>query len=179
MHMKHEFCTPGPFQRRTEILTALALLLGFFWLSTVCAAEVYTWTDENGVSHFSDVPPESGDSQQINVEDSPPPGTDSAYAVDETSAPGSPAESGDPASQSTESRAQQLRDQLAEERKERKESQAKTAAECAKNQQLVEQLEPARRVYYTDDEGEEARMDDEQRVGMVEEAKAFIAKNCK
>ena len=161
------------------MVATLALLLGFFWLNTAGASEVYTWTDENGVSHFSDVPPESGDAQQIELEEAYSPGSDSAYTVDETSTPAPSATSDDPASQSPPSRAQQMRDQMAQERKERNESQAETAALCAKNRQLVEQLEPSRRVYYTDEEGEQARMDDEQRVGMVEEAKAFIAKNCK
>lgn len=157
----------------------MALLLGFFWLSTACATEVYTWTDENGVSHFSDLPPESGDSEQIAVEDAYFPGSSDAYADDETAAPDPSAESGDPAAQSPPSRAQQVREQLAKDNQERKEAQAETAALCAKNRQLVEQLEPARRVYYTDAQGEQARMDDEKRVGLVEEAKSFIAKNCK
>jgi len=177
--MNHQFCTPGSFQRRTGSLAALALLFGLFWLDTACAKEMYTWTDENGVSHFSDVPPESGEAQQISVEEVYAPGTGDVYAVEETTVPEPSAPNGDPASESQKSRAQQLRDQLAEERQKRKESQAETAALCAKNKKLVEQLEPARRVYYTGEDGQEARMDDEERVGMVEEAKTFISKNCK
>jgi len=161
------------------MLTALALLLGCFWLNTAGAKEVYTWTDENGVSHFSDVPPESGQSQQISVEDAYFPGTNVPDATDQTSAPALPEDNGDPESQSPASRPQQMRDQMAKERREREEKRAETAALCAKNQKLVDQLEPARRVYYTDDQGEQARMDDEKRVGLVAEAKDFISKNCK
>jgi hypothetical protein len=43
----------------------------------------------------------------------------------------------------------------------------------------LEQIEPSRRVFYTDESGETVRLDDERRVGLVEESKAFLAGNCK
>ena len=32
-------------------------ILGFVYLGDVCSAEIYKWTDKNGVSHFSDKKP--------------------------------------------------------------------------------------------------------------------------
>ena len=49
------------------MLCALALTVG----QAATAAEVYTWTDENGVVHFSDAPPESGESATLQVEEIP------------------------------------------------------------------------------------------------------------
>jgi hypothetical protein len=40
-------------------------------------------------------------------------------------------------------------------------------------------MEPARRVFYTDDQGESVRMDDDQRMALIDESKAFLAKNCR
>jgi hypothetical protein len=42
----------------------------------------------------------------------------------------------------------------------------------------LETIEPSRRVFFTNEQGETERLDDEQRVAMVERAKALIAENC-
>jgi len=61
----------------------------------------------------------------------------------------------------------------------RKEAEAVTKELCAKHQQRLTQMEPARRVFYTNEKGESVRMDDNQRMELIKEDKEFIAKNCK
>jgi hypothetical protein len=176
--MKQEFSKQGSVKRRTETLFILAILAGFCWLNTSYAAEVYTWTDQDGVTHFSDMPPESGNAQQIEVEEAYFPGSSGAYTEDEGAAPDPSGEDDNPMTENPQKLADQKREQLAKDRKARREAQAETAALCEQNRQLLERLEPSRRVFYTNEQGEEVRMDDEQRVGLVAEAKDFVAKNC-
>jgi hypothetical protein len=45
------------------IISALA----FFCASTL-NAEIYTWTDENGVTHYSDTPPENAEKYEVRTE---------------------------------------------------------------------------------------------------------------
>jgi Domain of unknown function (DUF4124) len=45
---------------RIPILTVAALLLLSTWTTTATASEIYQWTDEDGVVHFSDTTPENG-----------------------------------------------------------------------------------------------------------------------
>lgn len=134
------------------------------------AAEVFTWTDENGVVNYSDLPPDDGDSRQIEVEGVYMPGT--AERAQATSVP----EYG--SGNDTQSVAQQRREQIAEDRDARKKEREETEQLCARHRQRVEQMEPARRVFYTDESGESVRMDDDQRMGLISESKDFIAKNC-
>jgi hypothetical protein len=177
--MKRGFCRQGSFHLRAEILLLLIVLAGFCWLNTACAKEVYTWKDKNGVTHFSDLPPASGNSQLIQVEDVYSPGSAGAHPVEDTAGAGPPGENDEPMTENPQTLAQQLRDQLASDRKERKEARVESAALCEKNRQFLARIEPARRVMYTNEQGEEVRMDDEQRVNLIKEAEDFIAKNCK
>jgi len=177
--MKQEIRKQRPVQRRTEILFILAILAGFCWLNTGWAAEVYTWKDADGVTHFSDMPPESGDAQQIEVEEAYYPGSSGAYTEEESGASEPSGEDDNPMTENPQKLTDQRRERLARDRQERKDAKAETEALCEQNRQLLERLEPARRVFFTDETGEEVRLDDEQRVGLVEEAKDFIAKNCR
>jgi uncharacterized membrane protein len=145
----------------------------------VAAAEVYTWKDADGVTHFSDVPPEKGNSELIDAQEAYRPGTSDAYPESDDSGPALPASESDLFTESGDQIAQQRRDQLAQARQERQEAQAETAALCEQNQALLARLEPARRVMYINDEGEEVRMDDPQRVALIQETKDFVDKNCK
>ncbi len=44
---------------RIPILTVAVLVLLSAWTSTATASEIYQWTDEDGVVHFSDTTPEN------------------------------------------------------------------------------------------------------------------------
>lgn len=154
-------------------LLAAGMLLT--WSGGILATEVHTWTDENGVVHYSDAPRESGKSQTLEIEEIYKPGTTEAYSggeqPDSVEAEGGQAET-------PISTAQERRDRIAREREERRENQAVTDQMCKLHKDRLERVEPARRVMYTDDEGELIRMDDDERMALIDESKEFISKNC-
>jgi hypothetical protein len=131
------------------------------------ADDVYRWVDENGNVHFSDQPPEKVRAEVVELQPEP---AISSQAAEE---PASDAAAEQP------SRAQQQRDERAEKRKESDERQAALAAGCAQRYELRSQLEPSTRVMVKDVEtGEVTRMDDNERLKVLGEAKAYIAENC-
>jgi len=165
-------------------LTCMAALqLGVFSGNAV-AGEVFRWTDENGVVHYGDRPPEGQKTQTIGIPqahrsgnagssqspDEAPPGSDSSAA----DAPNASGEQDDPPL----SLADQMREQMAANRKEKRESREEMERMCAKHRSRLTQIEPARRVFYTDENGQSVRMDDDVRMSLIEEDKTFIAQNC-
>jgi hypothetical protein len=177
--MKRGFEKQGVSKRRTEILLFLATGFACAWISNAAATEVYTWTDKDGIVHFSDTPRANAESQKIEVEGDPRPATNGAYPSSEEPTASAAASAQTPDGESPQSAAQQRREQIAQNREARKEAEAVTKELCAKHQQRLTQMEPGRRrVFYTNEKGESVRMDDDQRMGLIEEDKEFIAKNC-
>ncbi len=177
--MKQENIVNKSSHRIYGLKLILAAMAAFFWLNNGWAQEVYTWTDENGVAHFSDVPPETGSSQQMQIEEAYRPGSSGAYPSADSTPEDSLEGIDNILDESPQNVADQRREQIDEAREKRKEEEAIAAQLCPKYQQRLEQMEPSRRVFYTNEQGEQVRMDDEERVAMVEEAKEYIAKNCK
>ena len=70
------------------------------------------------------------------------------------------------------------REAMAKNRSQRREQQAETERLCALHRQRLEQMEPARRVFFTDDSGEQVRMDDDQRMALIDESRAYVDSNC-
>ena len=155
---------------RPGLVLTLAVIFTSAAAFSAHATEVYTWKDESGVVHFSDTPPETVDSQQINVEGAYKPGT----VEPPQPASATPAEPGE----TPQSAAQQRRERMATEREERRENRELNEQLCARHRARLEQVEPARRVFFTNEEGESVRMDDDQRMALIQEDKDFIAKNC-
>jgi len=157
-----------------NLLTAVLVLAAGLASVSVLANEIYRWTDENGVVHFGDRPPEGQQTQAIHVPESQPSDTsDSGSTADEQESPPSAEEEAVPLTA-----AQARREKMAEDRKERREAQAEIDLMCQKHSKRVEQIEPYRRVYYTNEQGESVRMDDDLRIELVDESKAYIAENC-
>jgi hypothetical protein len=129
------------------------------------AEKMYQWTDENGVVHFSDKKPQGQDFKTVDVPTAPTTGTVSPIP------PGT--------DQAAPSAAQQRRDEIAQSRQQSREKQAANEAQCAAWQAEVDRLEPHRRVFFTNEEGETERMDDVERTNTVAELKKKIAENCK
>ena len=161
-----------------------AFLLGTV-SGTTMAGEIYSWTDENGVVHFGDQLPEGQNVQTIVIPETHTSGISGTNANPETASAlnDSRAES-NPITPGNEelppkSLADQKRDQMAKDRKEKREKSEETKRMCAKHRQRLEHMEPVRRVLYTDEKGETVRMDDVERVKMVNEDKDFITENCK
>jgi hypothetical protein len=158
------------------LLAGILGLAALFAGAPLAATEMYTWTDENGVRHYSDKPRTNGPMETVETPEAYRPGSADAYPAPAEPEAGSEAAEGAP--EAPQSAAAARREQLAQQREERREAQAETERLCAQHRQRLEQMEPSRRVFYTDDAGETVRMDDEQRVALVEESRAFVEKNC-
>jgi hypothetical protein len=144
----------------------IALFLGYFLAAQAEAQQqkMYTWTDENGVVHFSDMEPAGQRAQEQLIPKNEPPDTSDPYATAAATEP---------------SFADQKRQEISQKNRESKENQARKSAQCSAWQAEVAQLEPNRRVFYTNDQGETERMDDVERTNRVAELKNQIAQNCR
>ena len=58
------------------------------------------------------------------------------------------------------------------------EEQASIAELCEFHRKHLADMEPARRVYYTNQEGQRVRMDDDERVMLIEESNQYVSENC-
>lgn len=128
------------------------------------AQEMYKWTDENGVVHFSDKKPAGRDVEAQNVPSGPPLQGANPYAQE----PADEASAG-----------QQRREEIASANQQAREQNQKKQAQCANWQSEVDRLEPNRRVFYENEKGETVRMDDVERVNQVAQLKSQIARFCK
>ena len=148
------------------------------------AIEVYTWTDANGVVHYGDKPPDGQKTQIISVRETHGPGTSGAVPSPGQAQPDPDSDAqimNDAHEQETsppQSIADAKREEIAKNRKERREKQAEMDRMCAQHRVRLASVEPNRRVFYTDESGENVRMDDDKRIALVEESKDFLAKNC-
>jgi hypothetical protein len=149
------------------------LLAGLATVAVAQEKQMYQWTDENGVVHFSDQRPAGQDVTVHDIEPDPAPQDGAAPAQ----TPGqSPEESsGEP----QKSFAQQRREEIAAGRQKAREEAAANEAQCAAWRAEVDQLEPHRRVFFTNEDGETERVDDVERTERVAELKAEIARNCR
>lgn len=155
-----------------RFIPLLGAILTLTISSPMLATEVHTWTDEDGVVHFSDVKPASTKSQAIEMKDN------SSQAADSLASPVTPAPVAEEDGVQTLTAAQQRRQDMEEAREAQREEQAEIEKMCARHAQRLEQMEPARRVYYQDENGQEVRMDDVQRVALIEESRNYLAENC-
>jgi hypothetical protein len=155
-------------------ITRLTLVAGVAvaFSSVVTATEVHKWVDENGVVHFSDTKPMSVETQTVEMHDSGY--SQASKSTPLQQAPDSQASDGEPQL----SAAQARREEMARKREERKKAAAEAEYLCARHGQRLEQMEPARRVYYTGENGQQVRMDDDRRIELIEESKAFLSENC-
>jgi hypothetical protein len=176
--MKQRFARQGINKRRLVILLILATGFASAWISGAAAKEVYTWTDENGVTHFSETPSDAAESQTIRVEGTSRTESSDAYGLSGESAesPSGTGEAG--AEENLQSAAQQRRERIAQIGQENRKAQEETDQLCSEHRDRLARIEPVRRVYITNEAGESVRMDDDERIGLVEESKEFIAKNC-
>lgn len=145
---------------------AISLLFGFFMTAhaVVQAQSMYSWTDENGVVHFSDVKPEGQQVQEQLIPQDEPSVAPSPYATSTDAGP---------------SVADQRRAEIARKSDEAQANKAMKMAQCAGWESELARLEPNRRVFFTNDQGETERMDDVERTNQVAQLKSQIAQYCK
>lgn len=157
--------------RITYILMAVLITtLGVSAMNAVARDEVYRWVDEDGVVHFSALPGEHADAVPVKIRKS----------MSVSSQPSStPAPEGtSPLEEPQPSYAQQQRDERAKHRKEAAEKQRDIAAGCEQRRQIVARLEPSTRVMVRLEDGSVTRMDDNERLETLAEAKDYIAGKC-
>jgi len=150
---------------KQRIFMAALLFVGLTGAVTAMAQDqkMYSWTDENGVVHFSDSRPQGQQVSEQTIPNNPQPAADNPYQQVENQP----------------SIAQQRRDEIAQKSQQAQVNQAVNSAQCSSWQAEVDRLEPNRRVFYTNEEGETERMDDVERTDKVAQLKNQIAKNCR
>ena len=148
----------------------MIISIGVFtmWAPQSAAQEdIYRWVDDKGVVHFGDRPPQQADVEKISIPESQIQPSEGSDPVDQE------------ASQNPQPNlAQQLREERAEARREREANAEVTAKSCEKAREIVSHLEPMTRVMVTHEDGTVIRMDDNDRLEKLGEAKTFIAGNC-
>jgi hypothetical protein len=149
----------------------IVFVAAFVLMATDAIAEdtVYRWVDDQGVVHFGDRPNDAANAEKLEIQ-----------STETTSpAPGSDVERDDIYAQPEgPSRAQQQREARAESRAEAAVLADAIAAGCDQRRQIVSQLEPSTRVMVRGEDGEVYRLDDNERLKALDEAKAYIAEKC-
>lgn len=125
---------------------------------------MYKYVDENGTVVFTEKPPADRNIQSQAIPPGPPPQGGNPYAQ--------------AGADSEMSAAEAKREEIARQGEQARTQRAQMEAQCAAWQAEVDRLEPHRRQYFTNEEGETERMDDEKRVAQVASLKQQIAANC-
>lgn len=142
----------------------------FSAIETVAEDEIYRWVDEDGVVHFENQATAQTDAEQIYIKKKR--GRNTQYSSNPE-----PADTNQP-TEPQASYAQQKRDERAKKQKEAAEKEKLIAAQCDQANQIMAQLEPATRVMVEQDDGTVIRMDDNDRLKRLREAREYIAGNC-
>jgi len=136
--------------------------------SSVLAADIYRWTDENGVVHFGERPPDAG-GERVELRQQPRSGTDS-----------------DTAAEDRRIRQQRLLDAYSHERNRKKQRQAEAEAVDARNQQQCDRLKRHWRslswggpVYYGQDDGSRQYLSESERDAEKRSARQTYEKHCR
>lgn len=149
------------------LFATLAFLAG----NSALATEIYSWTDENGTVHFSSTKPVDTEAETINVD----PGKGGvSYSRPDAGPVSNDGDVAEPAMTAAEQR----RQDIASSREAQQQNEALIAEECGKHEKRLVEMEPARRVYYWDENGRQVRMNDDERVALIQESRDFVAENC-
>ena len=145
------------------MLAVLLLAVSAWAISSAQEKTMYSYTDENGTIVYTDRKPPGQDAEKTEIPKGPPMQGGNPYAAPEVSAP---------------TAAQQQREEISQQRQLAREQQAELEAKCKAWREEVEHLEPNRRVFYQNEQGETVRMDDVKRADRVAELKETIAEYC-
>ena len=151
----------------TTILTVLFATLTLSATTVLAEETIYRWVDKDGVVHFGNRPEGNEDAEIVDIKATP-----------DLESQENPEASSIYNTSSEPTRAQKLREERAQGRKEAAAQQQEMDVLCKNNRERVAALEPATRVMYTQEDGSVIRMDDNDRLRMLAESKEFIAENC-
>ncbi|NSL55057.1 DUF4124 domain-containing protein [Uliginosibacterium aquaticum] len=155
-------------------------------LPVVAGAQVYTWKDSSGRTHFSDQPPPNTDAKAVrsNMVPEPAAAPKSAGSPPVANASGVP-EAKASAPKGWEERDRDFKQRQAEkaeaDAKLKKEQEAKADKEryCSDLRRNIAMLERGGRVGKANEKGENIPMDDSQMQAEISRSKAQLAKDCK
>jgi PAS domain-containing protein len=154
------------------IIMALTLALSLAITTGVQAETIYRWVDSDGVVHYSGNPPDDVDAKPVDPQT--PSGGLGVPAADIN--PQAPT---DAAAQEPEiSYAEQRRQERREQREKALKDNAERERKCAAMRQQRAALEPSPRVIIRDENGNPVRMNDEDRLAKLDEAKKYLQENC-
>ncbi len=145
------------------------LLATFVLVATDAVANksiIYRWVDEQGLVHYGDRPGDSSDIEIVQIRSGKTYSTAPVFDSDEEPIYPAQAEQATPQSKGKAKR------QSAAERK------AEMAAACKQRREAIARIEPVTKVLVEGEDGEVYRMDDNDRLKLLAESKAFIADNC-
>ena len=148
-------------------LVAMLLLL----IGGVTLAAVYKWVDDEGVIHYSETPPSSGKTQEMEIEPAP-----SESEIQKTR---------DRMEKILEYQKQsdELRKESAEKKSREKATEQLEKVErkkrCTHARQNLHELNMDRAVYSINEKGERVYLDDEMRATQIELMKKIIETDCK
>jgi len=155
---------------------AFVLALGLASASVAVAAQVYRWLDKDGVVHYGDRAPQGVEATLVGVK----PNT-IQISRPEPPAPAPEDAETAPAEAEAEplSYAEQRRQDREERRRESREKARELEADCETMRERKAFLEPSPRVLVEDEDGTTRRLDDNERIRLLEEANTFLARNCR
>lgn len=153
----------------TSLMAILSAALIFLAADVIAKDVVYRWVDENGVVHFGELPDGQANAEPVDIHKSPPisQSTSAAASIQASQQP-----------ETEPSYAQKKRDERARKRKEASLRQQDIDAGCQQRHQIVARMEPSTRVMVQDEDGNIRRLDDNERLESLAEAKAYIADKC-
>lgn len=155
-------------------------------LPALVHAQIYSWKDSSGRTHFSDQPPPSGTARAVRSGS----GAASGYMTDADQAPSAAAASAVPDAKASAPKSWQERDQdFAKRQAEKAEAEAKAQKEktaqaekdryCNDLRRNIAMLERGGRISKANDKGEAIPMSDAQLQAEAERSRAALAKSCK
>lgn len=143
--------------RRMIVTTSLALVLS----STAMAGQIYKWVDAQGVTHFSEQPPQGQQANTVNTATPPPPAPESKPAPTFK-------DIADPQQAAADAKV----------KKEVAEQEAQRLKYCETQRNNLAQLENNPRVR-VEDGGEMRRLGEDERQQRIADSKKAITENCK
>ncbi len=155
-----------------RFLIIFSAFLGGLITAPAVFSEIYRWVDENGIVHYSEVPPSSN--QQAEIRDLPA----TPEEIGEIPPAGIDFDGDGTGGAEAAAAAELKRQQLAESREQLQDEQEALTMACNRARSRLQQIEPNRRVYFTNEEGETERMNDDQRVAEVAQLHEFLDRNC-
>lgn len=148
----------------------VAALLGSLLAAPVMAAQFYKWTDENGVTHYSENPPPATakSATEVKVQTRLPSGADAATQSLQKQRESSSKANAD----ATKGKQGNTTTAPA------KEDASKNAERCKRSRENLAAMEEHGRVSETDDKGEKRVLSDEEKNQRMDEARRLIKAFC-